>query len=158
MTSGIATFKHGWGHIRQLTFDFIAGVPDEHWQYSPHPRHAPFHKQVRHMVCVQGVYVDGIRNRVTDFGKKHSHYVGPLDRKSLVTGLREKDRLLDETLAAIDSANEASYTIEFYGQNTLAAYLNTFIHHEAIHHGQWSIYASLAGFETPESWKLNWGL
>lgn len=27
-----------------------------------------------------------------------------------------------------------------------------------IHHGQWSLYAAFGGFETPPSWKLNWGL
>jgi hypothetical protein len=32
------------------------------------------------------------------------------------------------------------------------------IQHEAIHHGQWSVYASLAGFETPLSWRNEWGL
>jgi hypothetical protein len=29
---------------------------------------------------------------------------------------------------------------------------------EAIHHGQWSIDASLAGFDTPLSWRASWGL
>lgn len=110
------------------------------------------------MVCVQGVYVDGIRNRVTDFGQKHSHYAGPLDRDSLVAALHQKDRVLDEVLAAIPPESEDDYIIEFYGQNPLAAYLNTFIHHEAIHHGQWSAYAAFGGYETPQSWKLNWGL
>jgi len=28
----------------------------------------------------------------------------------------------------------------------------------AIHHGQWSIYAALAGFDTPLSWRTSWGL
>lgn len=30
------------------------------------------------------------------------------------------------------------------------------VHHEAIHHGQWSVYASLGGFETPLSWRTAW--
>jgi hypothetical protein len=33
-----------------------------------------------------------------------------------------------------------------------------FVQHESIHHGQWSIYASLAGFDTPLSWRTSWGL
>jgi hypothetical protein len=32
------------------------------------------------------------------------------------------------------------------------------VQHEAIHHGQWSVYASLAGFDTPVSWRTSWGL
>ena len=34
----------------------------------------------------------------------------------------------------------------------------TMVQHEALHHGEWSVYASLAGFETPLSWRLEWGL
>ncbi|MCA1585270.1 MAG: hypothetical protein LC791_11055 [Acidobacteria bacterium] len=30
-----------------------------------------------------------------------------------------------------------------------------FVQHEVIHHGQWSIYASLAGFDTPLSWRAS---
>ena len=158
MSSTIENFKRSFGHARELTYDFIAAVPDEHWRFSPHPRFATFDKQVRHLVCVSGVYVDGLRNRVTDFGRKHEHYQGPLDRNSLVAALREKDGLLDEVLAAITPEAEESFVIEFYGPNPLGAYLNVFLHHEAIHHGQWAFYATLAGFETPQSWKLNWGL
>ena len=158
MTSSIATFKSGWTHTRALTYDFIGAIPDDRWEYSPHPRYAPLHKQIRHLVCVQGVYIDGIRNRVTDFGKKHDYYAGPLDRDSLVEALGEKDRVLDEALLEIDPSKEDEYTIEFYGKNTLAAFLGVISHHEAIHHGQWSFYATLGGFETPDSWKINWGL
>ena len=158
MTSAIETFKTGWGHVRGLTFDFISDVPEDRWEFSPHPRFSAYNKQVRHMVCVQGVYIDGIRNRTTDFGKKHSHYDGPLDRESLTSALREKDGVLLEAIDAIGPAGEDDYLIEFYGQQKLATFLSTILHHEAIHHGQWSFYAALAGFETPESWKLNWRL
>jgi hypothetical protein len=41
---------------------------------------------------------------------------------------------------------------------TFALFTWEFVQHEAIHHGQWSIYASLAGFETPLSWRASWGL
>jgi len=34
---------------------------------------------------------------------------------------------------------------------TFALFTWKFVQHEAIHHGQWSIDASLAGFETPLS-------
>ena len=158
MTSAIETFKAGWVHTRGLTFDFIAAVPEDRWEYSPHPRFAPLHKQIRHLVCVQGVYIDGIRNRVTDFGKKHSHYDGSIDRASLVAALQEKDDRLTRVLDEIGPDGEDGYIIEFYGKNPLGGFLNVILQHEGIHHGQWSLYAVLGGFETPPSWKLNWGL
>ena len=158
MQAILATFEKNWEFVRSLTYEFIEGVPDERWQFSPHPRFAAFHKQVRHVVCVQGVYTQGLRERVTDFGKKHSHYGGPLDRASLVAALRQEDRDLQLALAEIRDAGDPDLVIEFYGPNTLASYLNVYTTHESIHHGQWSFYAALGGFETPESWKLNWGL
>jgi hypothetical protein len=33
-------FLPSWRHSRQLTFDFIAAVPDARWDWSPHPRYA----------------------------------------------------------------------------------------------------------------------
>jgi hypothetical protein len=41
---------------------------------------------------------------------------------------------------------------------TFAQFTWEFVQHEAIHHGQWSLYAALAGFETPLSWRTSWGL
>jgi uncharacterized damage-inducible protein DinB len=156
MRTEIVTFETGWAFIRGLTFEFIEAVSDDRWEFTPHERYAPFCKQVRHMVCVQGVYIAGLRDRATDFGRKHSHYTGPLDRASLVAALREKDEDLGSALREIP--DEGDYTIEFYGTRTLASYLSTIPQHEGIHHGQWSFYATLGGFETPPGWKLNWGL
>jgi len=154
--SGIETFRTGWTHTRGLTYDFIAGVPDDRWEFTPHPRFAPFHKQVRHLVCVQGVYIDGVRNRKTEFERKHEHYDGPLDRHSLVAALHEKDRLLEQALDAV--RDEDDHAIEFYGTLPLATFLTVIPQHEAIHQGQWAFYATLGGYETPGSWKINWGL
>jgi uncharacterized damage-inducible protein DinB len=158
MSSAIDSFQPSWQHTRQLTYDFIAAVPEARWDWSPHPRYAPLNKQFRHVLCVQGVYVDGLRNRTTQFGAKHAHYTGTLDRDSLVSGLRHMDETLAAALAQIKVSGENDYVIDFYGKQKLGSYLNVFLHHEALHHGQWSFYATLGGFETPASWKLNWGL
>jgi hypothetical protein len=98
MSSAIASFRTGWSHVRGLTYDFVAAVPEDRWTFSPHPRFAPFHKQFRHRVCVQGVYIAGIRDSVTDFARKHDHYAGSLDRGSLLAALLEKDAELDDVL------------------------------------------------------------
>jgi hypothetical protein len=115
-------------------------------------------KQFRHVLCVQGVYVEGIRHRVTDFGTKHSHYDGPLDREALIEGLQRMDENLLRVLQTIDKDAENAYLIEFYGTQQLGTFLNTILYHEALHQGQWSFFATLGEFETPQSWKVNWGL
>ncbi len=110
------------------------------------------------MICVQGVYVDGLERRVADFGRKHDHYGGGLDRDSLIAGLRRADERLDGLLERLRSTDQEAFTIEFYGQQKLGSYLNVLLHHEALHHGQWSFYSTPGEFATPQSWQLNWGL
>ena len=154
----IDLFLPSWQHARELTYDFIACVPEDRWAWSPHTRYADFNKQVRHMVCVQGVYIDGLLHRESDFGNKHSHYSGDLDRQNLTRALHDMDDSLAAALAEVRSAGEDDFTIDFYGEQRLGSYLNVFLHHEALHHGQWSFYATLGGFQTPQSWRFNWGL
>ena len=79
-----------------------------------------------------------------------------IDRDSLVAALLEKDRVLGEVLDGVEDEDEI--VIGFYGKLSLAAYLSVIPQHEGIHHGQWSFYAMLGGFETPDGWQINWGL
>jgi hypothetical protein len=101
MESVIETFEANWRFVRGRTYEFIDAVPDDRWEFSPHARYAPFHKQVRHMVCVQGVYNADLSDRVTDFGRKHTHYDGGLDRESLKAALEQKDAALAGSLPEI---------------------------------------------------------
>jgi hypothetical protein len=138
-----------------MTLDFVEAVPDEHWEFSPHKRFAPFNKQLRHVVCVRGVYNDALVTKRADFSKKHSFYAGGLSRDGLTAALVDKQ---NELLAIIDTL-ETDAPIDVFGrQFGFVDFTYTMVQHEALHHGQWSIYASLAGFETPLSWRLEWGL
>jgi hypothetical protein len=107
------------------------------------------------VVCVRGVYNVALVTKQADFSKKHDHYTGPLTREALRAALIDKHRDLLVTLKTIDT--EAP--IDFFGNTySFGDFAITVIQHEAIHHGQWSVYASLAGFETPLSWRSEWGL
>ncbi len=162
-------FRRRFDFLQRMTIDFVNAVPAKYWDFSPQPpvpdgdvpagRHgsgfAPFCKQVRHVVCVRGVYADSLVTRRADFAKKHSHYSGGLGRDELVGALVVAHR---DLLAKFETADEHS-TIDFFGTGfTLGDLAYTVVQHEAIHHGQWSIYAALAGFETPPSWRQEWGL
>jgi hypothetical protein len=48
---------------------------------------AAFSKQLRHVVCVRGVYNAALATGKVDWTRKHDHYVGPLTRAAL-DGLR----------------------------------------------------------------------
>lgn len=160
MHATISDFLSTWSHVRGgLTYDFVQAVPEGSWDVTPHARYRPFHKQVRHLVCVQGVYLQGLHERQADWSKKHSHYAGPLDRTSLTMALRDKDAQLESVLAEIDAEGADSFQIDWFGSRIgLGRYLHVLIQHESIHHGEWSFFAALGGFETPASWKLNWSL
>lgn len=156
--------------LHRLTTDFVRAVPEDKWDFTPDlagqsghapaprcmgHRLAPFCKQLRHVVCVRGVYNAALAARKVNWERKHDHYTGPLTRDALLAALDDKQRQLLATLKTID----IDALIDWGGTPfTFALFTWEFVQHEAIHHGQWSTYASLAGFVTPLSWRTTWGL
>jgi hypothetical protein len=159
-----STVLHG------LTVDFVLAVPDDKWEFTPDPPgksgrapglqrigrgFAPFCKQLRHVVWARGVYNAALARRKVDWSRKRDHYVGPLTREALLAALNDKQQELLAILKTVD----IDALIDWDGTPfSFAMFTWEFVQHEAIHHGQWSIYASLAGFDTPRSWRASWGL
>jgi uncharacterized damage-inducible protein DinB len=155
MTALIDGFRKHWEFVHTMTLDFAREVPDASWEFSPHPRFAPFCKQLRHVVCVRGVYNDALATGRDDWSRKHDQYSGGLDRDPLIAALTAKHT---ELLALLDSI-EADRAVEMFGRTIpFAEFAHLMTQHESIHQGQWSVYASLAGFETPLRWRLEWAL
>ena len=76
-------------------------------------------------------------------------------RAALLEALDEKQQQLLALLETVD----ITASIDWDGTPfTFAIFTWEFVQHEAIHHGQWSLYACLAGFDTPLSWRRSWGL
>jgi len=156
--------------LHDLTVDFVQAVPEEAWDFTPGPPgnsgrasaphrigegFAPFSKQLRHVVCVRGVYNAALATGRVDWARKHDQYAGPLTREALLAALGDKQQQLLATLKTVD----VDAPIDWDGTPFSFAFFTwEFVQHEAIHHGQWSIYASLAGFDTPLSWRTSWGL
>jgi uncharacterized damage-inducible protein DinB len=146
-----------WSHAHEMTLAFLDAIPDEHWLFTPHARFAPRAKQMRHVVGVRGVNTEALTTGRVDFSRKHAHYTGPLERAALRAALEAGHAAL--TAAAAERVSDPSWRLDFFGMPASLPHLLTkVIQHEAIHHGEWSVYASLAGFETPRLWKVNWGL
>ncbi|MGZ3708070.1 MAG: hypothetical protein ACXWPM_04505, partial [Bdellovibrionota bacterium] len=83
----IDEFLSSWKFLRKMTSDFIEGVSEDRWEYSPHADYSPLCKQFRHMVWVSGLYNAALRDRKIDFSKKKSSYSGNLERAQLLSGL-----------------------------------------------------------------------
>ena len=156
--------------LHGLTTDFVRAVPEDKWDFTPDPPgkswrapalhrigdgFAPFCKQLRHVVCARGVYNAALATKKLDWARRHEYYVGPLTREGLLGALDEKQRQLVDTLDTVD----IDAPIDFNGTPfSFALFTWEFVQHEAIHHGQWSVYASLAWFDTPLSWRTSWGM
>jgi hypothetical protein len=152
--------------VHRMTIDFAQAVPDDKWEFTPDPPgkpgrapipfragdgFGPFSKQLRHVVNARGVYNAAMLTKNVDWTQRH--YSGPLTREALLEALVSKQR---EFLAALETFDTES-TIDFGGTALpFDGFACEMVHHEAIHHGQWSVYASLGGFETPLSWRMGW--
>jgi uncharacterized damage-inducible protein DinB len=154
----LKAFSQRWAHINAMTTEFANAVPDDSWDASPLEGFAPFSKQLRHVVCVRGVYNDGLRTRRVDFTRKHEFYKGALTRSALVAALAAQHSELLSRLADLP-ADPYRPQIDFFGNEvSYAQYLYGYVQHEAIHHGQWSIYAASGGYDPPVTWRNQWGL
>ena len=80
MNRSIEAFRRRWMHLHEMTIIFAEAAPGGCWNSTPHDGFAPFSKQVRHVVCVRGVYNDGVVKKRIDFSRKHEHYSGGLGR------------------------------------------------------------------------------
>lgn len=156
----IDAFLDAWRFVRGvLTREFIEAVPDEHWTCAPYPGAQALHKQFRHLVWCSGVYNQAFETRAADWSRKKTHYSGGLERTALMSALEEKDTALRIALDELRRVDLESWRVDFMGNVFgFERYAHVLIQHESLHHGMWSVYARLAGFETPASWKLNWDL
>ena len=156
--------------LHAMTTDFVRSVPGDKWDFTPVPPGrsgrppaeghlgdglAPFSKQVRHVVCVRGVYNDALATGAVDWSRKHEQYTGPLEREPLLDALEQKQQRLLSLLEAVDP----EVSIDWGGfPFSLTMFAGELVQHESIHHGQWSVYAALGDFDTPLSWRQSWGL
>src|ERR1700761_3007631 len=88
--------------LHTLTADFVRAVPDDKWDFTPDPPgkaghapapdrlgdgFAPFCKQLRHVICVRGVYNAALATKRVDWKRKNDYYTGPLTRSELLAAL-----------------------------------------------------------------------
>ncbi len=139
MSSIAEDFESTWSFVVAMTISFARAVPASKWDFSPHPRFSGFAKQLRHLICVQ-----------------RAHYSGSLEAGALIEGFQAAGAEFSARLRDFDLAVE-SPPIDFFGTPMgFAEYTSTVINHFLFHHGQWSLYAALGGFDPPQEWKSNW--
>lgn len=158
MSNTVEAFRNSWSYLRGMTKSFIECVPEDKWDFAASDRHSAMRKQFRHMVWVSGLYNHAIKTGTMDFSIKKKTYSGSMIRKDILDGLNEKDEELFQILESLEGKEE-SYKINAFGSEmSLDEYLHILIQHESLHHGMWSLYANLGGFDVPKSWRDDWEL
>ncbi|HZC15430.1 MAG TPA: DinB family protein [Caulobacteraceae bacterium] len=159
MDIALEAFERHWRFARGMTYEFIEGVDEAHWLFTPHCSCSPLAKQFRHMAWVAGLYNDGLKTGALNFGRKKTFYEGSLDKATIVASLRTRDAELSALLGALAPNDLRDRRIDL-GDNRVSVheFTNVIMQHEAIHQGLWTMYARLGGFQTPESWQANWEL
>lgn len=154
----LADFRRCAAFLHRLTVDFVEAVPEDRWDYTPDVggKFGSIARQVRHVVRIRCVYNDALVDKRVDWGRPRERYDGPLTRESLLAALEDQQARLLRILDSIDPDVE----MDWGGGTmyTLPMFTWEYAQHEAIHHGQWSVYAQLGGFETPVSWQRSWKL
>jgi hypothetical protein len=151
----VENFKNHLHWVHRMTVDFVEAVPDDKWDYTPGGGLGPFCRQLRHVVCVRGVYNAALTTKKADFSTIRDHYGGSLARGDLLPALND---IQQRFLAALETV-DTNVTIDFGGTAfPFDNFAGEVIQHESIHHGQWSAYAYLGGFPTPRSWRAGWRL
>ncbi|MGE0174492.1 MAG: DinB family protein [Oligoflexales bacterium] len=154
----IPSFLRTWQYLRSMTTSFIEHVPLSHWDFHPSSSHGPLCKQFRHMVWVSDLYRCALRDGKIDMVTKKQEYGGSTERSEILAAIKDRDVRL-EALLSEEKFLDVEYRIDFFGtQMTVNEFTQTMVQHESLHHGMWSVYASLAGFPPPDGWKNDWGL
>src|SRR5271155_6120391 len=102
--------------LHALTADFVRAVPEDKWDFTPNPAgksgrapaphrigdgFAPFCKQLRHVVCVRGVYAAALATKKVDWSRRHEYYAGPLTREALRAALDDQPQHWRATLEPV---------------------------------------------------------
>ena len=134
-----------WKYISDLTIKAVQSFPEDQWDFSPAPKFGSFAKQLRHVICCRGVFADGFLSHNVDFGKKHSFYSGPLLKDNLMEALQRSADDVRTALASLENQNLEEFRSNYYGETmTFIEHFSAMTCHEALHRGEWQLYAALA--------------
>ena len=108
-------------------------------------------KQFRHLGRVQENYISALNTGSVKFSTAGCSFGEPITKHGLLDYLARMDTLLDEALL------NPRTSIDWFGEDyTIERHLRALVQHEVLHHGQFILYARVAGLKLPSSWEA-WG-
>jgi hypothetical protein len=142
-----------WTRHHQMTYSILDQLTDEQL-YHAVPSHNlnRFAKHFEEMAEVQNDYARAFHTHVLKF-TEGSVYTGESTREQLRLGLEAADAAIHAGIAACPPEQP----IDIFGvRGTRADLVQTLLHHELFHHGQFSVFAFELKFNLPKDWRDFW--
>jgi uncharacterized damage-inducible protein DinB len=150
-------FLNTWRHVRQMTLEFLAFVPDEVFDLRPTPAFRTMREQAVHLAELQGVYQLALRGEAVDYDRAGEFSPASSERPDIVAAMAERDREYAEAIHVL-LARGSDHRLESWYGLTLSEFDSHHVQHEALHQGQWITLTALAGHPQPPLWIQLWAL
>lgn len=146
-----------WAMTRRETMELLESLNDEKLLFVPEgAKWQPLYYQFACMARSQLVYVESIKAEKMDF----SFFKDPgLPDKHANKTKAELKQLLETADVSWRNVLSSGVSV-LWGDEAVSinGQIARMVAHERLHHGQLISYFTLAGFEFPESFKMNWAL
>jgi uncharacterized damage-inducible protein DinB len=147
-----------WMRHHRMTYSMLDQLTDEQL-YAPlsRPGLNMFAKHYEEMADVQQAYARAFHSGKLDFSmlSKEKPYTGESTKEELRAAMERADEAIAEGIVAcpLDRA------IDIFGmQGSRADLVQTLLHHELFHQGQFSIFVHELKFDLPQDWREFWWL
>lgn len=148
--------RTAWQRHHDMTYSLLEQLTDEQL-YTPlaRPGLDNFAKHYEEMADVQRAYARAFHTGKLDFSmlSREKAYTGTSSKAELKTLLQEADRQIAEGIQAAPPGRP----IDIFGMpGSRADLVQTLLHHELFHQGQFYIFANALKFDLPDDWREFW--
>jgi len=142
-----------WKRHHQMTFSLLEQLTDEQlYAELPRPGLNTFAKHFEEMAEVQQDYARAFHSYSLKF-TEGSVYRGLSTKAELKAGFARADKAIEEGILSCPQ----DQTIAIFGvAGTRADLVQTLLHHELFHHGQFSVFSHEMKFNLPKDWRDFW--
>jgi uncharacterized damage-inducible protein DinB len=142
-----------WLRHHNMTYSLLAQITEEQLQVQlPRPGLNTFAKHFEEMVHVQHDYARAFSTHILKFSEDNV-YTGAYSKQEIHGMMQEADLAIKNGIAACP----VEQRIDIFGmQGTRADLVQTLLHHELFHHGQFSIFSYEMKFNLPQDWRDFW--
>jgi hypothetical protein len=142
-----------WRRHHQMTYSLLKQLSEKQLTHElPRPGLNTFTKHFEEMAEVQQDYARAFQSHILKF-TEGSVYKGLSTRDELGAAFARADQAVEEGIAAC----LPDQPIDIFGvAGTRADLVQTLLHHELFHHGQFSIFSYEMRFNLPKDWRDFW--